>query len=76
MKRAPCDIPGCRRTIDPGEHPAHWDRFMCPGHWRLVSAAVKRVKRRHEREFKKFGFYPREEAYRRICARMWKEAGA
>lgn len=75
LNRAPCDIPGCRCTVDRGEHPAHWDRFICAKHYRLVSRAVKRVKARHEREYRRHGFYPREAAYHRICERMWREAG-
>ena len=74
--REPCSIAGCRRTVKRSDHPAHYDRFVCSGHWRLVCSATKRVKARHEREHRRFGFYPRPEAYERICGRVWREAGA
>lgn len=68
--RAPCSIEGCARTIRTGDHPPHYSTFYCGRHYALVPAILKRLKRRHEREWNRLGFYPREAAYRRLLERI------
>lgn len=46
--------------------------WICSEHWRQVPARLKRVKRRHERERRRYGFYPREAAYERLWAAIWR----
>lgn len=74
--RVPCMVPGCGRSIGPrpyvkqfGHPPGSW---VCPTHWRLVPRRLKRVKARHERERRKYGFHPREAAYARLWAAIWR----
>lgn len=74
-ERAPCDVAECRRTINRADLPEHFTNFLCSKHWALIPKAMKRVLARHERQFKKFGFYPRE-GYHRIRAMAWRIAGA
>jgi len=78
--RIACDVPACKRTIAPeryrrlfGREPGGW---ICGACWRKVPRSLKRVKARHEREFRRHGFYPREAAYRRTLQAIWRAAFA
>lgn len=76
VNRVGCEIPGCRRTIGSdryrrlfGHAPGTW---ICSVHWKLVPRSLKRIKARHERERRKYGFRLREAAYARVWAAIWR----
>lgn len=49
--------------------------WICQDHWREVPRKWKRVLSRHRREHRKYGFYPREEAYHRLWDRIYRLLG-
>lgn len=74
--RVPCEGPGCHRTTG---RAVYVRRFKCqPGTWicgtcwKRVPARLRRAKARHERERRKYGFYPREAAYERLWGAIWR----
>lgn len=68
--RLACLVDDCRRTTARERLKPDHNEWICQDHWRLVPKAMKRAKARHEREFRKFGFYPRAEAYSRVWRRI------
>lgn len=74
-RRIGCLVPGCRRTIEAAKLAAHHNAWICPKHWALVPKGLKRAKARHEREFRRHGFYPREAGYCRVWRACSRHAG-
>lgn len=79
VNRVPCEVPGCSRTMGSdryqrlfGHPPGTW---ICVEHWRWVPRGWKRVLSRHNRERRKYGFTPREAAYDRVWARIYRLLG-
>ena len=76
--RVSCDVDGCNRTMGREVYirrfkinPGGW---ICSTHWAIVPRSLKRLKSRHEREKRRLGFYPREEALDRLWRAIWRAA--
>lgn len=74
--RVPCDVSGCKHTMGRKVYvrrfkhePGGW---ICSTHWAMVPRRLKRLKSRHEREKRRFDFYPREEALDRLWRAIWR----
>lgn len=72
--RLTCIVAACRRSIGRSRIPEHHDEWICPIHWRAVPKVLKRIKARHDRQFRRFGFYPAESAYNRAWRMIVKSA--
>lgn len=76
-ERIGCEVPGCRRSTKSGgpQPEGYREWWLCPKHWALVPPSLRRVLSRHKRQYRKFGFYPREDAARRIVHMIFRAAG-
>jgi hypothetical protein len=58
----------CRRfKVDPDSH-----GWICAVHWKMVPRRLKRLWARHQRQFRKHGFYPREAQLDRLWRVIWR----